>query len=206
MTQDTPAALPAPASESVWLFKGLDGNWKHFLDEQHRRVTIESGNWEVREFQAATSAAGGATGEPDLHNAIVMDWATETDNPVAEMDAIMKVYEESMGIEPGPVMARAVEKTKAMLLSWWGWHRESIRAALAAQSPDGGAAPAEPCPAEIEKLLEALSQHDNPCEDVADAQRRVHALVNEVDRLTRAENAWIERMAYLDEQPTGAAK
>lgn len=55
----------------------------------------------------------------------------ETDDPVAEMDEIMAVYRESMGISPGPVMARAVRRTKAMLLTWWGWHRDTIRAALA---------------------------------------------------------------------------
>lgn len=71
----------------------------------------------------------------------VIDWA----DPVAEMDAIMTVYEQSMG-KPAPdaEMAQIVLKTKAMLFDWWGHHREAIRAALLAAAPQPPVAEQEP--------------------------------------------------------------
>lgn len=36
--------------ESVWMYKGTDGDWKPFMNEQHRLNTIAVGGWEVREF------------------------------------------------------------------------------------------------------------------------------------------------------------
>lgn len=77
------------------------------------------------------------------------------------------------------------------------------REALAA-SPTAQAAPAAVAvPGELEELLDALSGHDDPCEDTADALRRVRALVKEVDRLTRAENAWIDHMGHIDSKAAG---
>lgn len=39
--------------ESVWMYKGNDGEWKPFMNEQHRLNTIADGGWDVREFFAA---------------------------------------------------------------------------------------------------------------------------------------------------------
>lgn len=50
-------AVPA---DSVWLFKGPDGRWMHFMDERHQRLTIESGAWEVRQFVALAEKREGA--------------------------------------------------------------------------------------------------------------------------------------------------
>ena len=36
--------------ESLWMYKGSDGEWKPFMNEQHRLNTIADGSWDVREF------------------------------------------------------------------------------------------------------------------------------------------------------------
>jgi len=81
---------------------------------------------------------GAAPSAPQPAASLAVDWARETDDPVAEMDAIMAVYRDCMGITPGPVMEQVVQKTKHMLLGWWGHHREAIRAALVAAAPQQG--------------------------------------------------------------------
>lgn len=48
----------------------------------------------------------------------------------------------------------------------------------------------------IEQLLDALSQHDDPCDDIAGAISRVRALRAEADRLTRAEHACADAAAF----------
>jgi len=70
-------------------------------------------------------------------------------------------------------------------------------------APDAGAVAG---PSDIDGILDALSRHDDPCEDVPDALRRVRTMVKELDRLSRAENAWIDRMAHLDSTATGEEK
>lgn len=76
------------------------------------------------------------------HNAaeaLVIDWETETNNPLAEMDAIYAEYSKSFGKPyPDKEMAMIVDKTKEMLFRWWGCHRETIRAALQSQPPEDG--------------------------------------------------------------------
>jgi|GEM_PF-2821860 len=69
-------------------------------------------------------------------------------------------------------------------------HAELLHAM--AQSPV--AAPAAPG---IDQLLDALSQHDDPCEDIADALDRVRTLRAEADSRIRAENTRVDRMAHL---------
>ncbi|MCO5338287.1 hypothetical protein [Delftia tsuruhatensis] len=69
--------------------------------------------------------------------------------------------------------------------------REACRQGLLAAI---GAAPAAP---DIDQLLDALSQHDDPCEDIADALDRVRTLRAEADRRIRAENTRVDRMAHL---------
>ena len=63
----------------------------------------------------------------------------------------------------------------------------------------------------FDELLDALSQHDDPCEDLVDALKRVRALRSEVERLARAESAFVDEMsdsadrAMRAAQPAGAA-
>ena len=47
-------------AESVWMYKGNDGEWKPFMNEQHRLNTIADGGWDVREFFADPIVQGGA--------------------------------------------------------------------------------------------------------------------------------------------------
>ena len=47
----------------------------------------------------------------------------------------------------------------------------------------------------FDELLDALSQHDDPCEDLVDALKRVRALRSEVERLARAESAFVDEMS-----------
>lgn len=75
------------------------------------------------------------------------------------------------------------------MLDQFGWAtwptQESFsRALLLGAAPQASDAPS------IDQLLDALSQHDDPCDDIADAldRVRVRVLRAEVDRLTRAEN------------------
>lgn len=51
-------ALQSENVESVWLYKGSDGEWKPFMNEQHRLNTIADGGWDVREFFAAPTVQG----------------------------------------------------------------------------------------------------------------------------------------------------
>ena len=65
-----------------------------------------------------------------LSEAVLVDWAKETKDPVAEFDAIYAEYEKTMGKYPGEEMARTMRKVKEMLVGWWAWHRDDIREAL----------------------------------------------------------------------------
>lgn len=65
---------------------------------------------------------------------VLVDWVSETDDPVAELDAIYTEYATTFGKFPDADMAATVLKVKDMLFSWWGHHRESIRQALSQQS------------------------------------------------------------------------
>lgn len=75
---------------------------------------------------------------------------------------------------------------------WWDNDHVSALTWQAARAD--AAAPAAPG---IDQLLDALSQHDDPCEDIADALDRVRTLRAEADRLIRAENTRVDRMAHL---------
>lgn len=48
------APQPAAVDAEVWLFKGTDGEWRTFHNEQHMLDTIADGRWEVRKFYACT--------------------------------------------------------------------------------------------------------------------------------------------------------
>lgn len=81
---------------------------------------------------------------PAAPRVVFADWEMEDRDPVEMLDKIYAVYQRSMG-KPAPdaEMAEVVELTKDMLLSWWGEHREDIRAAMvAAQDQAAPAAPA----------------------------------------------------------------
>lgn len=75
---------------------------------------------------------------------------------------------------------------------WWDNDHVSALTWQAARAD--AAAPAAPG---IDQLLDALSQHDDPCEDIADALDRVRTLRAEADRRIRAENTRVDRMAHL---------
>lgn len=66
----------------------------------------------------------------------VVDWNYETDDPVAEMDAILAEYVKTHGRLPDAEMSATVRKVKEMLMTWWNWHREAIRAGLVGGLPD----------------------------------------------------------------------
>lgn len=45
--------------DEVWMFKGTEGDWHTFIDENHRLNTIDDGRWEVRKFAALTGERNG---------------------------------------------------------------------------------------------------------------------------------------------------
>src|SRR5690606_29592381 len=53
MLAATPPSAPVGVEDAeVWLFKGTDGAWRTFHNEQHRLDTIADGRWDVRKFTA----------------------------------------------------------------------------------------------------------------------------------------------------------
>ncbi|EPD35851.1 MULTISPECIES: hypothetical protein [Delftia] len=75
-------------------------------------------------------------------------------------------------------------------VTWLIDNQAEIRAALAG-------VPQAPAAAGIDQLLDALSQHDDPCDDIADAINRVRVLRAEADCRIRAENTRVDRTAHL---------
>lgn len=55
-------------------------------------------------------------------------------------------------------------------------------------------------------LFDALSQHDDPCDDFAEAVQRVRALRAEVERLTRADSARVDALALRESRGQAPAQ
>lgn len=64
----SPSAPVGVEDAEVWLFKGTDGAWHTFHNEQHRLDTIADGRWEVRKFTALPQQPA-AVGEEIMVNA-----------------------------------------------------------------------------------------------------------------------------------------
>lgn len=62
--------------------------------------------------------------------AVLIDWERETNNPLAEFEAICVVYDSAGGTFPGPKMSALMDKVEIMLTGWFSWHREHLRSAL----------------------------------------------------------------------------
>lgn len=114
-----------------------------------------------------------------VSEAVRIDWKRETNNALAEFDAIGAVYDSTRGTYPGPKMAAAMRKVELMLTGWFSWHREHLRAAL--------------IPARV-KLLQAhangiqewfSSEHARSAskEKLASYELRYMALMNEIYQL-----------------------
>jgi hypothetical protein len=90
---------------------------------------------------------------------LLIDWKSETNDPIAEMDAIEAEHAKSYGRFPDAAMGRTVEKVKTMLYGWWSWHKSTVRATLveADLRPDPNAYPA-PQPAPVQHLIDALEK------------------------------------------------
>ena len=66
----------------------------------------------------------------DFSGPMLIDWKSETDDPIAENDAIFHEYSKSFNKVPGEEMFLTMRKVKAMLVNFWSWHRDEIREAL----------------------------------------------------------------------------
>lgn len=119
----------------------VQGDSGHYVYCEHPSLPeskyIGNTHWDTPDWCPAAAPTTQPAPQADSVTApaggVEVDWERETDDPIAEMDAIFEVYKRSMG-KPAPdaEMGRIVEKTRLMLMSWWGWHREDIRAALVA--------------------------------------------------------------------------
>lgn len=91
-------------------------------------------------LEAVRAARASALLPPAPDQTMNLDWPCETEDPVREMDVIFAEYSKTFGRYPDSAMAETVAKVKQMLLMWWGWHRDTVRAALIASlvPPVGG--------------------------------------------------------------------
>lgn len=67
----------------------------------------------------------------------------ESMTPVEGCDEIYKHYATTFGRTPDAFMAKVVGETKQRLMMWWGYHRETIRAALEAYDPEATSQPVQ---------------------------------------------------------------
>ncbi len=139
------------------------------LRRQHTRIAeLES------ELEAV--GAGGVqalSAAPANHNA---------SRALQGLDFIMRVYEPCMG-KPAPdeEMATIVEATKRLLLGWWGEHRDTVRAMLAAsptspaeqQAPSAAAAGTVVLEAALRAIHQAIELIGEPADERMRTVRRV---------------------------------
>lgn len=104
-TDNTPAALTQEPVASVWMYKDTFGEWKPFLNDQHRIDTISSGEWECTQFFATPQpAASVASGDADGF-------------PVHELKFINRVLDNPRGA-PDQDLATAKGMARSIVARW----------------------------------------------------------------------------------------
>lgn len=106
--------------------KGQKGDFWGWIRSAHRNPEAKS--FTLSDMAVAYRAGSDSSGQ--IKEATPVDWKFDTEDPMAELEAILEIYQTTFNRLPDAYMRKTVQKVKEMLMTWFGGHRETITKAM----------------------------------------------------------------------------